>query len=58
MEEKKKHGFIKVKCHACGNEQTIFGRAATKVNCIKCGEEIATPRGGKAAIRAEILEQI
>lgn len=54
----KKSGFIKVKCHGCGSEQTIFGRASTKVKCLKCGEELATPRGGKAAITAEILEQI
>lgn len=54
----KKSGFIKVKCHNCGHEQTIFGRASTKVVCLKCGEELATPRGGKAAVRAEILEQI
>ncbi|MFP4401651.1 MAG: 30S ribosomal protein S27e [Candidatus Nanoarchaeia archaeon] len=50
--------FIKVKCHECAHEQIIFGRAASHVKCINCGVEIATPTGGKAAIRAEILEQI
>lgn len=56
MESQKKSGFIKVKCHECGNEQTIFGRASTEVKCTKCGVVIAIPRGGKAAIKAEILE--
>lgn len=56
MVENKKSGFVKVKCHGCGNEQTIFGRAATEVTCIKCNEVIAQPTGGKAAIKAEILE--
>ena len=56
--DKKKSGFIKVKCHNCGNEQIIFGRASTRVKCLKCGEELALPRGGKAAVKAEILEQI
>lgn len=56
MAEVKKSGFIKVKCHECGSEQTIFGKAAIEVKCNKCSEIIAIPRGGKAAIKAEILE--
>ncbi len=51
-----KSGFVKVKCHECGNEQVIFGRAATEVKCTKCSAILAHPRGGKAAISAEILE--
>ena len=54
--EKKKSGFIRVKCHQCGNEQIIFGKASTKVKCISCNEVLAVPRGGKAAVKAEILE--
>lgn len=56
METKSK--FIKVKCHECGNEQILFGRAATEIKCMKCSAVLAQPTGGKAAIRAEILEQI
>jgi len=50
--------WVKVKCHACGNEQVIFGRASTEVECTndKCKEILAVPTGGKAAIKAEILE--
>lgn len=58
MAEEKK--YVKVKCHACGNEQVIFGRAATEIKCTgkkgTCGEVLAQPTGGKAAIKAEILE--
>jgi small subunit ribosomal protein S27e len=51
----KKH-FLKVKCHACGNEQTIFARVSTVVKCQKCSAEIAQPTGGKSAVKGEILE--
>lgn len=56
MEDNKKSGFLKVKCHNCGAEQKIFGRAATQVKCTSCQEVLAVPTGGKAAIQAEILE--
>lgn len=56
MEQKTNYGFIKVKCHSCGKEATIFGRAATEIKCTKCNEVLAIPRGGKAAVKAEILE--
>lgn len=56
MEETKRIGFIKVKCHECGNEQVIFGKASTEVKCIKCNAVIAISRGGKAAVKAEILD--
>lgn len=56
--ESKKTGFVKIKCHKCGQEMVIFGRASTTVECLnpKCSEVLAIPRGGKAAIKAEILE--
>ena len=53
--EAKKY-WVRVKCHECGNEQTIFGKASSQIKCIKCSEVIAVPTGGKAAIKAEILE--
>lgn len=48
--------FIKVRCNKCKNEQIIFGKASIKINCLVCGELIATPTGGKAKIEARILE--
>ena len=56
--EEKKTGFIKIKCHKCGEEMVVFGKASTPVECLntKCNEVLVIPRGGKAAIKAEILE--
>ena len=48
--------FVKVKCPDCGNEQIVFLRASTVVKCQVCGATIATPTGGKADIRGEIVE--
>ena len=55
IENKKIKGqFTKVKCNDCSNEQIIFDKAATIVNCQVCGATLATPTGGKATIKGEI----
>ncbi len=51
-----KSKFLKVRCLKCNNEQIIFGNASSKVNCLVCNKDIAKPRGGKAAIKARVLE--
>ncbi|MFH1642112.1 MAG: 30S ribosomal protein S27e [Nanoarchaeota archaeon] len=51
-----KSKFIQVRCPKCKNEQTIFGKASTKIICLVCSKIIAEPRGGKARIKARILE--
>ena len=48
--------FIKVRCTKCKNEQIIFEKAATEVRCLVCNEVLATPCGGKALIKANVLE--
>jgi len=48
--------FIKVKCQKCKNEQNIFGKVSTKVECLVCGEILAEPSGGKSVIHARVLE--
>ena len=48
--------FIKVRCPKCKNEQIIFGKPSTEVKCLVCGKVLAEPTGGKAKIRARILE--
>jgi len=53
-----KSRFIRVRCEDCGNEQVIFDRASTIVSCHICGATLAEPKGGKAYIKAEILEEI
>lgn len=49
--------FVKVRCE-CKNEQTIFDRAATKVDCLVCQKPLAVPTGGKADIKARVLEEL
>lgn len=48
--------FIKVRCNKCKNEQIIFGKSATTVNCLVCGKPVGEPTGGKTRIKARILE--
>ncbi len=47
--------FLRVKCPDCENEQLVFERASTVVECSVCGRILAEPHGGKADIKAEIL---
>ncbi|MEK6807712.1 MAG: 30S ribosomal protein S27e [Nanoarchaeota archaeon] len=54
MEPKTK--FIKVRCPKCKNEQIIFSNASSEVKCLVCQEVLATPKGGKAQIKADVLE--
>lgn len=48
--------FIKVRCPKCKNEQILFGKSSTNVNCLVCGRNLASPTGGKAKIKARVLE--
>jgi small subunit ribosomal protein S27e len=51
-----KGNFLKVKCLDCDNEQIIFDRAASVVQCIICGKTLVKPSGGKSRIYANINE--
>ena len=48
--------FIKIRCQSCKNEQIIFEGATTKVQCLICDTILAEPKGGKADIKARIIE--
>lgn len=50
--------FIQVQCEDCENEQILFGKAATAVDCAVCGSSLASPTGGEADIHGEILEVV
>ncbi|WP_380675176.1 30S ribosomal protein S27e [Salinigranum sp. GCM10025319] len=50
--------YFRVKCSDCENEQIVFGKASTTVNCAVCGTTLATPTGGKAEIDHEIVETV
>lgn len=48
--------FLKVVCSKCKNEQIIFNKASTHVKCLVCGSELAEPVGGKAIIKAKVMQ--
>jgi small subunit ribosomal protein S27e len=48
--------FVKIRCPKCKNEQVLFGKASTKVKCLLCAKVLAEPSGGKAKVKARILE--
>ena len=48
--------FIRVKCTKCKNEQIIFGKVSTIVECLVCSKLLAEPTGGKSKIKSKILE--
>ena len=50
--------FLIVKCPDCSGEQVMFSRPATTVSCSVCGATLATPTGGKAALRGEIVRPV
>ena len=51
-----KSKFIRVRCPKCDAEQIIFGKATTKVKCLKCGQQLTKPAASKAKIKAKVLE--
>ena len=56
MEKTTTSKYIKVRCSKCKNEQIIYGSASTKIQCLVCNKEIASPTGGIAKISARVLE--
>ena len=50
--------FIRVRCRDCENEQVVFGKAASVVDCAVCGSTMATPTGGEADFHGEVLETV
>ncbi len=51
-----KSKFIRVRCPKCDAEQAIFGKATTKVRCLKCGCQLTRSASSKAKIKAKVLE--
>ncbi len=48
--------FIKIRCPKCKNEQIMFGKASTVVNCLVCSKVLAEPTGGKSKVKGRVLE--
>jgi len=51
-----KSKFVRVRCPKCENEQVIFGKATTIAKCNKCNTPLTKATGGKAKLRAKVLE--
>ncbi|HJJ32371.1 MAG TPA: 30S ribosomal protein S27e [Methanocorpusculum sp.] len=47
--------FLKVKCPDCENEQLIFEKATSVVQCTVCGRILAEPTGGKANLKGDVV---
>lgn len=50
--------FLKVICKNCGKHQVVFNTSSTLVKCNNCRVTMQKPRGGKAQLRAKILETL
>lgn len=50
--------FWVVKCPDCSGEQTVFSRPSTTVACSVCGATLATPTGGLAKLRGELVKTV
>jgi len=50
-----KSKYLRVKCE-CGDEQNIFGNAASVVKCRMCDKVLAEPTGGRAIVYGKILK--
>ena len=50
--------FHAVGCPDCENEQVVFGRTASAVSCVVCGQTLAHPTGGKAELEGELIETV
>ena len=50
--------FFSVRCDDCENEQVVFGKAASAVDCAVCGSTLVTPTGGEADLHGEVLETV
>ena len=49
--------FYRVKCGACGSEQTIFSAPATKVKCLACNSVLAEPGASNAVLKTKVLKE-
>jgi len=50
--------FLKLKCNACGNEQTVFSAATTDVKCLACNQVLAESGASKIRLKARIVKEL
>ena len=49
--------FYRVKCGGCGNEQTIFSAASTKVKCLVCNKDLGSTGASKITLATKALKE-
>jgi small subunit ribosomal protein S27e len=50
--------FLRVSCAECDDEQVVYEKAATTIECAECGGALVAPAGGKATIAGEVVETV
>ncbi len=50
--------FLKIKCSKCKNEQIVFEKATTRVNCLVCNSPISEPSGGKSKVSVKAFKEL
>ena len=50
--------FYTVRCPDCENEQIVFGKAATTVDCEVCGHTLVRPTGGEAVLEGDVVDTV
>ena len=50
--------FLKLKCSACGNEQTVFSAATSVVKCLACNQILAETGAHKIRPRTKIIREL
>lgn len=48
--------FLRVKCVACGNEQSVFSSANRAVKCLACNQVLADSGPGKILLRLDAVK--
>ncbi|MBW3019744.1 30S ribosomal protein S27e [Candidatus Woesearchaeota archaeon] len=48
--------FMKIRCTECNNEQVMFEKSSSNINCLVCNKPLATSKGGKSEITGRVLE--
>ncbi len=50
--------FVTVKCDGCGNDQTVFSKPATDIDCVVCGDTLAESTGGRAEFLSQVVGEV
>lgn len=48
--------ILQVQCPDCENEQPVFERTSSEIDCADCGASLASSTGGKAEVHGEVVE--